>query len=710
MLNELYGLSSTLHDMKINTKEWHREYNPLPAVKKNAPCFRIWLSDDGSIRNIEELNAELVQTLRKFGNNQRSFPAFNIASLYRIIDKQQISYLERVENDHSLLDLDEIKSWCVDDNWRSSIIRKINNSLHKTALHLLGIINEQHVGEYSAVPALIELADSFSNNGDGSFRSALEACVFEKLEKGEGVNTALTVLFHKGNPASKDPERDSGTLSVILDLFDWRQYGHPIASEYTTGLINDILLKSDRLDGNPMPADGEIDAFGTPFSTVGEPMPSVRLKGFNVTLRSMFNGQPCQYRYGRIDDASYPVAKPNRSLAKESLEWISQGDKEGLTWRQADKNEIVFVYPSKLPAVPLKFASLFGAPQGNDGKQTAARFEHLAQELTKTLKGIPPQNKPDNIQIFSIRKMDKARTKIVFTRNCSLEWFTRSAESWQSGCRNFPDMEFTQRIIPFPLQVANIVNKVWKQNGELANQGKATVKKMQYYQGMELLLDPVQDSIIRYYLSVLLLHSSGLVKYVGGVQHSRPSDQKEELVNNEKEIALIMPVFGLLLDKCGHKKEDYVENTAYLIGQILKISDELHALYCNIVRGGDIPPQLVGNSMFLTASETPIQALAQLSTRMNPYISWAKQYRTKSIKDKGKESWRAGWYLSLYEDTANKLLSVLTDSTRFDDFGKAQVFIGYLAAFPKKTKHLTEDVSTENNTNTEEGDYNGQGS
>ncbi len=710
MLNELYGLSSTMNNMEIGTKEWYREYMPLPTVKKNAPCFRIWLSEDGTIRNIGEMNAELVQTLKKFGNKQGTFPAFNIAPLYRIIDKQQISDLERFKKDHSLLDFEKIKSCCVNNNWRNSLTRKVSNCLHNVSLRLLKIIEKQDAGENSAVVELIRLADVFPNSSDG-FRLALENCIFEKLQNKEDINTALAILFHKGNPKAKDPGEDSGTISIILDLFEWQQYGHPVASEYTTGWINDILVKSDQPDGSPVPAGGDLDAFGMPFSNVGEPMPSVKLKGFEVTLRSMFHGQPCQYRYRKIDDASYPITKPNRSLIKKSLEWISQADKEGSTWRQADINEIVFVYPSKIPAVPLKFASLFGMKQGNDSEQTAARFEHIAQEFVKTLKGIPPRNKPDNIQIFSIRKMDRARSKVVFTRNCSTEWFVDSAEKWQIGCRNIPDMEFSKRLTPFPLQVASIVNNVWKQNGNLANQGKTAVKRMQYYQGIELLLDPVQESVIRYYLCILLSHSSGLVKYVGHRQHCRLDrhDNKEGSDKNENEIALLLSVLGLFLYKCGHKKEDYMENTAYLVGQILKISDELHALYCNSVRGGDIPPQLAGNSLFVTASETPVQALSQLSTRMNPYISWAKQYRTKNVKDKGKESWRAGWYLNLYEDAANKLRSVLADSTRFDDFSKAQVFIGYLAAFPKKEKSVTDDADVEYNTNTAEGDYDGEG-
>jgi hypothetical protein len=72
-----------------------------------------------------------------------------------------------------------------------------------------------------------------------------------------------------------------------------------------------------------------------------------------------------------------------------------------------------------------------------------------------------------------------------------------------------------------------------------------------------------------------------------------------------------------------------MENTPYLIGQFLKLCDELHAFYCKIVREGDVPPQLAGISVLVTDSERPVQALDQLRLRMNPYIAWARQYRTK---------------------------------------------------------------------------------
>lgn len=129
-----------------------------------------------------------------------------------------------------------------------------------------------------------------------------------------------------------------------------------------------------------------------------------------------------------------------------------------------------------------------------------------------------------------------------------------------------------------------------------------------------------------------------------------------------------------------------MEDIPYLIGQMLKISDELHAFYCKIVRGDNNPPQLVGNSLMASALETPERMLAQLAQRMSPYIAWAKQYRTVKCEVKGKESWRAAWYLGLFERNASVFSNKLGDlkNVKFGDLEKAELFIGYLADFHKK--------------------------
>lgn len=719
MLNELYSLSATLENKGISTTDWHREYHLLPRVTAKAPCIRIWLDENGSVCAFESLSSELALLLRKFGNNQNSFPAFNIAPLYRITNTELVEELKHIEKEPLEFDLDRIKSWCIDDNWKDSLVRKVDNSIHTYSHKLLDSIGHQEQQEYHLISELVRLTDTFpkkpkkakqveqTKTKAETFRIALEKCVFKKLQKKEDINLALTMLFYKGD-SQKDPKKDDGTLSVILDLFDWHQYGYPVASEHTTEWINEMLLKSSLSSTSTQFGVGEIDAFGLPFVNPNEPMPSVKLKGFEVILRSMFNGQPCQYRYGQIDDASYPIAKKNRSLAKKSLEWIADSEREGVTWQKVDKNEIVYAYPSKLSEIPPRFASIFGPSQVDNSAQTEARFENIAKEFIKTLRGLTATEKPDSIQIFTIRKMDKARSKVIFTRNCSPEQLIQAAESWEEGCLNIPETDLGERITPFPLQVALVINNVWKQNGELV-QGKTGVERMKYYQGIELLLDIMQESMIGNYLHILLTNSSGLANYLGNWVHggSKCKDKTAEknLEKLKKETLLLLSALGLLLDKNDNRKEKYMENMAYLVGQLLKISDELHALYCKVVRSGDVPPQLAGSALFVTAGETPYQAIAQLFLRMNPYITWAKQYRFKNIKDEGKESWKAAWYLKLFEDVANKLSLAMADSKRFSDFEKAQLFIGYLASFPKSEPSA---ITTANNKDNNIGGSNNE--
>jgi hypothetical protein len=701
MLNELYSLSETLSGMTIKTKGWHREYKLIPKVTEKAPCIRIWINADGTVHGFENIDMKIARIIRKYGNNQNSFPAFNIAPLYRITNTSYIKELKSVIKDPARLDSDRVISWCIEDNWRTSIVRKIENSITKIPFELKQRI-KRTVKSENSITALIESLGSYTELGGKKFRRELEKVAFSNLQSKENVELTLKLLFHTGNPDARMPEKDSGSLSIILDCMDWGKYGYPIASEPSTEWINDILLKADAGDNSKPYKEGNLDAFGIPLDIKNKPMDSVKLSGFDVTLRAMFHEQRCQYRYNSIDDGSYPIAKLSRSKAASALTYISDIERENITWVKADRDEIFFAYPSKLAAIPIKFAAILKPSTGNENNQTKARFENCMQDFIRAFLGLEPRNKPDNIQIFSIRKMDKARSKVVFTRNFSPEWYIKCSQDWQAGCKNAPSFSFTEMQTPFPLEIADIMNNVWKLNGELATQGKTAVKRFHYYQGIELLVDPKNEQNTRYCLRILLANALGLFTFLG---NQLPRTDKSRLQNAEKlysraktTVPKVIALISLLLYKGKYKKEDYMEDAPFLVGQLLKISDELHAMYCQVVRGGDVPPQLVGNSVFVTASETPVKALAVLCQRMAPYISWAKQYRTKNEEKSG----LAGWYLSIYGPIAAKLNSLLKNNTQFSEFEKAQVFLGYIADLSKLEKREKESNSDKDSKNMEE--------
>jgi hypothetical protein len=674
MLNELYALSETLEAFDIQPVSWHDSYKKLPNASVKAPCYRLWISEAGSITGIEPLENDLVNVLRKFGNNQGTFPAFNIKSLYRITYEGSKR----------------------EDNWLKSM-KRIDRILESVSEEFLKAIMDANG---NAEPIMVKLIEAVHTLIHFGFRDTLEDYLMINANKGN--SDFLNILEFTGAD-SKQPNTDMGeNISVIFDLVTWRDYGFPVASEEMTIRINNAL-NHHYVENDLYTNLNVLDAFGDMFdpSVDSEPMPEVKVSGFTVKLRSMFNGQPCQKRYGYFGDASYLIAKTKRNVTKGALEWIAKAENERVTWVRADKDELAFAYPSKLPEIPGQHgcAALFG------GIGAETHFEKAAENFIRVFKGLTPEKKPEYIQVFSIRKMDRARSKIVFTRNMTLDGFITAAEAWQAGCQNIPQLDHIHKEkVPFPLDMARIINTVWKQNGEQVKRRDGTfiVKRIQVYQGLTLLLD-TDISFVTYCLNVLVMNAFNLAVYKGNEYVLKQSD-----LNTLAEAASI---FGLLLYKCGYYKEDYMNDTAFLTGQLLKVSDELHALYCKAVRkNGELPPQLSGASMLTLASDMPDKAMSQLCLRMKPYITWAKTYCYKKVTDEGKRSSTAGWLISQYDIIATQLHEVFTKPIRFNDFDKAQLFLGYLAAYPKRGDigtALTDnnnELKNANDFNNSEGD------
>ena len=128
----------------------------------------------------------------------------------------------------------------------------------------------------------------------------------------------------------------------------------------------------------------------------------------------------------------------------------------------------------------------------------------------------------------------------------------------------------------------------------------------------------------------------------------------------------------------------------YLLGQLLKVSDNLHQLYCWDVRNKQMPARLVGNSLYKAVSECPDRGIEQLSQRMIPYIEWAILHpEAKIVKEASKyEGPPAGYYRSVYERIGQEISNVISPKSRMNDYEKSLLFIGYLAALPKSNKKM----------------------
>ncbi len=597
----------------------------------------------------------------------------NLAPLYKITEesiKKEIASIlrhpERLDNK----DVSKIQYWCLENNWNENFIKKYMTSMQKTTEEMFELVSA-----YNPLSILIEESNMFLD--PFMLHEKLKILVFDMLSRCENIALALKVLFHQANKKS-----DYGSLSIALESTKLIDMGIPaVSNRFVTGL-NAALLKNE-IDNVKYKDDGSLDAFGYSYKPLKQNMPTVKLRGFSICLRTMFEGQPCQSRYGQFEENSYPISYELRTKLAAALRWMAEKEHENKYWMTIDNKMILFAYLESFLEIDASCLDVFDSSNHNedDFKACTERFFSCIRKGKKE----GTDSTADGIRLFILRKIDNARTKVVYTRQTNAHELEKNCEAWTIGCSNLPLFPFGQPDVPFPLDAADIFNTFWKQDGELLTE---KFKPVPRYYGIELLMEPNFSTTSD--LHVLSEKAKQIAVFLGRLQKEPGNDKRPIWLKVRKMLALM----GLLLYRNNIRKDTFMEQLPYLYGQLLKASDELHALYCKVVRNGDFPPQLIGGSMFMAANEAPVRTLHFLAQRIMPYYTWAKVYRYKGVQDKGKESWRAGWLILLLENNANKLRACWTPETPLNDEEKVQLFIGYLAEFPKR-KEASDDLKIE---------------
>ena len=138
---------------------------------------------------------------------------------------------------------------------------------------------------------------------------------------------------------------------------------------------------------------------------------------------------------------------------------------------------------------------------------------------------------------------------------------------------------------------------------------------------------------------------------------------------------IAVALLGITLQKLEERKEKYMEDPAYLIGRFLSLTDTLHAQYCENVRRGALPPQLLGNALIPTAVADPSKGFARMVHRLRPYQAWAKTEGTGLAR----------WTCAEMGKIAIRLAGNLPES-RLSDAQQAQLLLGYLARSQKSNE------------------------
>jgi hypothetical protein len=339
---------------------------------------------------------------------------------------------------------------------------------------------------------------------------------------------------------------------------------------------------------------------------------------------------------------------------------------------------------------------------GEEDDKLEARFEEYAKSALDGLNKLSQKSASNtHIEVFAIKKADKARRKIVFYRNYTLDTLKTAVNNWIVGAQNIPDMylkkwpcpkkgEKAQKgtkpvlvefLVPLPLTTVNIAYRVWSQDGDEKMDPKFRCellyeKGLPVFDGLELFLgDSVITGLTQRILSMLLQNSLSLCVAVGNLSHRT----RDDVIANHNVVSYLetaLPLLGVLLHKLNHNKEIYMENPPYLIGRFLNLADGIHSVWCRNVKKDDpLPPQLLGSSLFASFQINPVQAFASASLRLKPYLDWAKTNQTNDAA-------LSRWFLKELGCVSASIVKAEIPN-KLSDTDKAEMLLGYLASSTK---------------------------
>jgi hypothetical protein len=446
--------------------------------------------------------------------------------------------------------------------------------------------------------------------------------------------------------------------------------------------------------------------------------PQPNLPGLGQTyIFSRNRDIPSLTRYGRTADASFPVDSGLLRRLAGAISKLTEEDEKGRTWRlipaeSGDKPDLLVV---SMAEPGLRPADAFSDDDEVGGE---AALRELASRVLDQSRGEYEHESPQSeVTVLILRTVDPANRKTIYHRKTTSAEVWDAARRWQAAKSNTPDWltlpfpgtgksEVVLRRAPYvaPLSIVPI-SRI-----QFANGGRRRISVIGTTAAAAFSLFLHEGDVGRSARSLLRLlirrHESLLgglaAARAKGTEYLKDFDPKADL---RRDALRSITWIGALLHHLGHynswKPEmsdsvSYANGLAFRLGQFLAAADVIHVGYCADLRGGDVPPNLLGNSVLTIAGSDPTRALSILQTRLKPYLGWAK--RVDSIYAKAAAEERLGnknraialrrgvSQARRSEEIANDVHAMLapykSKSKKPDDAFKAELLLGYVAGLP----------------------------
>ncbi|MHB8166224.1 MAG: hypothetical protein ACYDDT_05555 [Sulfuricella sp.] len=445
---------------------------------------------------------------------------------------------------------------------------------------------------------------------------------------------------------------------------------------------------------------------------------------FKTPPYSKFSDTPCNQRYGKFGLDGFDISTHLARSLVGALQGMTAPNLEWKTWvklhngkfkKQSGKKpiplkDLMLAHPS-FDMDELVTVDVFTHGRTEDADEMADRatqFVDCAERLCRALKERSKAGlgETEYMRIMLVRPISKGQIQLSYAAAPTTKDFVSALEAWALSGNNLPaklcvplpykksvtDFRWRTPRLLFPEQVCQLLTQQWTRDGS----------ERTYIQGppIGMVLDLFlrkrgvwEESALRL-LEMTLDRGEALLIGAGHVLHredrgaSDPWKQWKSFIAKAQSgkdkrypdyaLAQTISLIGSLLYAMNSTVQDYMNESAYLVGKLLAMMDELHKCYCVVVRDGDIPNALIGNGLLGRAAESPALALEELAERSRIYIGWAKSVGGADEKKKIAVN-SARKILRLAQPLAERLHTDQLLEKELSAVGKAHLFLGYLS-------------------------------
>ena len=404
----------------------------------------------------------------------------------------------------------------------------------------------------------------------------------------------------------------------------------------------------------------------------------------NVITFSRKEGVETYRRYGKLATDSISVSVDLADELKSALEYLNAKE-QGTTWdllpSEAGGNDLLLSFCRAYPDICI--ARLVAHDDGLDDLLDESGYEFEASQICKAFKGsdIDLSVEP-RIDFLLLRKISDGVQKAIFSSSIPIRQLETQSANWNRACKNVPSIEL-ELFIPgrkenkycssssiSPKQFASIFKKNYSRS---IDDKQKKVPGIAFTEVMELFLnDRCSSDMVSRLLNKILKQFSNLLELTA----LRKTNSKK----HHPDSLYAITAMGLLLYKSGRKKEVYMKELAYKLGQFCSALDEIHIGYCESERKGQEPGRLIGNQAYAAAVVNPQKALEITAQRFAVYKSWAdknSREEDERLKEKAKNAKYANFWLRKHSKELHQLIPekipVSTPESR------AELLLGYLA-------------------------------